>query len=730
MRHVRSIAVSLSLAVLVGALGGCGKKETKDNGAEQQRKGRWVETREELPEELVPWNLRQMFSAGGEVHLLASRQENGKTVFSEWAGQGEVFTDVTQGWLASVELPCEEVVGVTLTQSGDGTQYLAANYALPEETSYRSCLWKSDAGQAKDITPEKWTVPNEEWCMYESLRGIAALEDGSLFALTYTSMDLLSGEDGNVLESEEVSAQYNDTVVSDGENIYLCATENPGMQIEKRQGSPGGSVTKIDFPTDSAYGANICATEEGSLIVAGTDGIFRRRAEADAWEKLLDGPETDFAMSDCWCAGLAVQEDGSIYALFQESGGGARLNRYAYDPEAVVEIEEELHLYTVYESPLLQQAAVMYHREHPEVAITIQYAYSAYDSGEADYNAVYQELNTLLMGEDAPDILVLDGLDMDSFMKKGLLADIGEAVGPMEERGELLSGITGNYIQEDGKRYIVPLQFGFNMALGRDIEAENMASMEDLADFLSGTEENYLGPQTVGELVDKFYPYFCGDIVKEKQLDREALGGRLECLKKIADSCGIVESRGKGERAYSMWDLASGAKLAFSEATGFKNCMFPVAIVDYIQGSFAAYENSFLPLLQTGICAKSRYQDTAMDFLRLALSESVQDKDHYLGFPVNLASLEKQAHEDRSESEAFTSIEAEGGEVEFAIRQYSDETAEALLAICKSLDRPAVEDAKIREVLIEALGAYLEGSQTNEATVQRIEDGLKMYLAE
>ena len=68
--------------------------------------------------------------------------------------------------------------------------------------------------------------------------------------------------------------------------------------------------------------------------------------------------------------------------------------------------------------------------------------------------------------------------------------------------------------------------------------------------------------------------------------------------------------------------------------------------------------------------------------------------------------------------------------MEFAIRQYSDETAEALLAICKALDKPAMEDAKIREVLTEALGAYLEGSQTDEATVQRIEDGLKMYLAE
>ena len=68
--------------------------------------------------------------------------------------------------------------------------------------------------------------------------------------------------------------------------------------------------------------------------------------------------------------------------------------------------------------------------------------------------------------------------------------------------------------------------------------------------------------------------------------------------------------------------------------------------------------------------------------------------------------------------------------MDFAIQCYSDETADALVAICKALDKPAVEDAKIREVFIEALGAYLDGTQTTEATVQKIEDGLKMYLAE
>ena len=190
-------------AMLAGALSGCGKRDTGGSVATQQTKGRWVETRQELPEGLEAWEPRQIFSVDGEIHLLASKNEDDRMVFSEWAAQEETFTDVTQSWLASVELPCGEAVGVMLAQSGDGTQYLAARYALPEDTSYRSCLWKSGAGQARDITPEKWTILNEEWGMYESLRGIAALEDGSLFALTYTSMDLLSGEDGNVLESEE-----------------------------------------------------------------------------------------------------------------------------------------------------------------------------------------------------------------------------------------------------------------------------------------------------------------------------------------------------------------------------------------------------------------------------------------------------------------------------------------------------------------------------------------------
>ena len=72
----------------------------------------------------------------------------------------------------------------------------------------------------------------------------------------------------------------------------------------------------------------------------------------------------------------------------------------------------------------------------------------------------------------------------------------------------------------------------------------------------------------------------------------------------------------------------------------------------------------------------------------------------------------------------------DGSYLEFESKPYSKEVAKRLIDICKTLDTPVKEDTKIREVLIESLGGYLNGTESLEAAIQRIEDGLKMYLAE
>lgn len=889
-RRGRALAVLLAMGLSAGALCGCQKAEqgNHDGGSlggaiPEQAKGRYVEKEEKLPEELAGWGIHQMYAGEGGLRFLVSKQENesgtsngtvgaasnettraasnettsaasngtpntaqGKTILREWEKQGDGFVDVTQKWLSSLEFSCDWLEA-QLLQGVDGRQYLYAAYVADGEDAYKPHLWKSAGDRAEEITPEKWAVPNEDWGSYEMIQGLAVLDDNTLLSVSYSSVDILSGEDGNILKSEPMTSFYEGHPVSDGKNVYLSA----GGQIEKRS-AEGGDAVLIPVPRgdgDFASGGNSSFTfssagvsmavgdggglmlgvmKDGTLIAAGEDGIFRlpgrptgqegqperegqngqgsrpdgegqsgqgsqpekegqngqgsqtekegqsgqgsqsngegqsgqgsqpekegqngqgsqpeKEGQPDKdgqagnagepaaanWEKLAEGVETDFSLGNYQCTDLAVLEDGTIYALFL-ANGERKLNRYEYDPNAVSQVTQVLRLYAVTESPMLKQAAVLYHKAHPEVLIRIENDYPEYFYSHIDYNAVYQKLNTMLLGDEAPDILVMDGLNIDSYAAKGLLVNLEEVIKPMEEGGELLSNITGIYAK-DKKRYAVPLQFKFYMAIGRDITAENMSSMEKLAEFLSKSDYSYMGPWTAAELAYQFYPYFCEEIVKDKQLDKEAVGRYLEYLKMIGDNCGILGSRPENERPFDMWKLGAEAKLAIEEVGGFMDSMFPVSMASYIKGDFTAFENSFSPSLQMGICAKSPYRDTAEDFLRFALSEELQSMELGNGFPVNRAALNKQAAEDRSEYMASVVIaDDDGGYTSFDSEPFSQETARKLADICETLEKPVKEDAKISEVLAECLGGYLDGSQSKEETIQKIEAGLKMYLAE
>ena len=423
--------VAILCAALLAGLCGCGKQDAGMDDMVEPVKGRYVESQEALPQELQDWTIKQVFTVNDELHLLAAKQQEEKTILREWAKQESGFMDVTQDWLASLELNCEDWVEVKFLQGESGVQYLFARYVT--EGNYTGHLWRGEGAAAEEITPEKWTVPDEQWGSYEYILGVEALNNGTLVTYSYQSMDILQGEDGSLLGSEPLTTHYGENLIGDGESVYLCLMDESGglsaAGIEKRKDGKEDNAEIISVPK-SSESTFLTALKGGILIAAGGEGIYRYQPELADWEKLLDGMETDFSLTGCWCVGMTALTDGTIYALFQESGGGVKLNKYEFDPEAVIEVKETLKLYTVHDSYLLNQAAAMYHRIHPEVLISIEYTYPRYYYDEADYNAVYQELNTKLMGDEAPDILVMDHLNMDSYAGKGLLVDINDVVEP------------------------------------------------------------------------------------------------------------------------------------------------------------------------------------------------------------------------------------------------------------------------------------------------------------
>ncbi|MCM1540965.1 MAG: extracellular solute-binding protein [Blautia sp.] len=735
----RRLALLAGALLLAGSLAGCSRQEGSGGmagDAGTAEKGAWLEKEAALTGIPEGATLKQLCTVDDKLHLVTAADEDGGFGLREWELQEDTFAEVTKPWLADFIIPGESWMDISLMQDGNGVQYLFYSMLDTELDAYRSHLWRGNGDEAKEITPEKWTVVNEEYGSYEYITGIAALENGTLVASSFLSADRIDGEDGSVLDSTPVTGYYDGKMVTDGENVYLLSTGMTGNfdGVEKWEGGNMKDAVTIPLGQSSANGPQFCALPDGTLISADSDGIFRCEAGTENWKKLITGLDTSFSLSGSWCTGLTALQDGRIYALFHESGNVTKLLMYEYDPEAVSVVSTVLKLYAVEESYLLQNAAGLYHREHPDVLIELEYVYSRedrYSDVPMDYNTVQQQVNTMLMGSEAPDILVLDHLNKDSYTEKGLLLDLQEIIAPMAESGELISNIMQAYRTEDGKQYIVPMQFGFTFALGRDITVGDMASMQALGSFLSGKSESYLGPRTVAELVDLFYPYFCGNMVENKELNREVLAEYLEALKQIADNCGVIEKRDKGERGYNMWELASTAKLAMEESDGFNGSMFPLAMADYIKGDFTAFENTFTPYVEMGVSTKSQYQDIAKDFIAFCLSGEVQGQDYYIGYPVNVGCLETLAAADRSDYAAETMIEVGDGASEiFQIGVFSEEVARRLVEMCEGLDRPRKEDAKIREVLIDTLPGYLQGTQSLEETLDQIDGGLRMYLAE
>ena len=247
----RWLAAILAAALFAGTLSACGKAEQENAdgksessdkstaGAEggsggDQPRGRYVESVETLPGELEGWNIDQIFTSGEQLHLLATKQENGKTLLSEWALQEGSCTDVTKGWMASMDLPAAEWIELELVEDKDGSQYLYAGYSEEGEAAFRGHLWKGEGDAAREITPQKWTVPNEEYGGYEMVQGIGVLDNQTLVTVSYTGLDILSAEDGSVLESEQISSFYEGGIVTDGENVYLRSSDGMSGQIEQR----------------------------------------------------------------------------------------------------------------------------------------------------------------------------------------------------------------------------------------------------------------------------------------------------------------------------------------------------------------------------------------------------------------------------------------------------------------------------------------------------------------
>ena len=188
----------------------------------------------------------------------------------------------------------------------------------------------------------------------------------------------------------------------------------------------------------------IFPAEDGGIYLAGASGLHRHVIGGGAMEQVIDANLSTLANPGYHLLGMITLENNEFMAIYSDS----RLIRYVYDPTVPTVPNETVKLYSLTGIDTLRQAVSIYQTEHPEV-------YVEYEIGMEDNSSVTREdalkkLNTEIMAGNGPDVLILDGLPVDSYIEKGLLKDISPLIDGLSEEGKLFDNIVEAF-RKDGK---------------------------------------------------------------------------------------------------------------------------------------------------------------------------------------------------------------------------------------------------------------------------------------
>lgn len=712
------LAVLFVLALSL--LAGCGKK-AEDPANE---KGRYEETEIALPDETGEF---VQICREDEKVVLYQRQENGDSVSLKrfvMDPQTKIFAEDTPAGMAQLTLPAD---AYTLKiRKADSVYYVYYDAQMGEDL--QGFLYTCDDTGVTEVTPEGWAEKDPQYGFVDSPQDIA-VTDHAVIALFYTKIERYDRQTLALAESRTLDERY-EALIGMGDSYALIIDGDSGTM----QGigiCPEDSTkptSQVDISSKKSGSCAAAADDAGNLIVANADGLHRKARDAQQFEDLLDGSYMSFGLSDSWCRGMTCDTNEVYYALFQNDQG-QKLYQYAYNPELALKPEKELTVYTLYDQATINQAATLFQKKHPDTMVSVHVACADTDDKEAETER--NRLMTSLAAGEGEDVLVLSGLDDNALAKKGVLMDLSDIVTPMEENGELLQAIVDGEKAADGKQQILPVRFALPLLLSKEKRASEMTDLAALAKAAEQTEGSLLGTFTGEDLVETFAPYFMPDIITDKQLDTEKLRTVLQEMQTIAAHSDLIEKYKKGERASNEWDLPSTMQAVLCQISGFNDAMFDLAIINLVKGDYTSFENAYIPTVEIGVNAKTKQADLAKEFAAFVMSREVQDGDFYDGFPVNKESLHMQVGLDRSDYAAYTTIEgADGQEIGLDIEPIKAPDADKLEAICESLSKKTMQDAKVLEELKKAVPDYLLGRQSLDDTISKIQDGVKIYLAE
>lgn len=606
---------------------------------------------------------------------------------------------------------------------------------------------------------------------YELITNCWYTPDGRLLASQGGAIYEINQEDGSLTVLFETDGDADTACFSDTQMVAFTNTKayrfdlvkgellEQDEELDKFISGLTNNGEKGVYWTSGNYSFLVAMDKDNTLYLACQDGLYQCTA-GESPKQLLQGTLCSMGDPSNGKYGMLV-EDGPVFLVLFSSG----LSRFTYDETMPATPDKELKVYSLKKDQTLQQAVSAYQKAHQDVFVKYEVGMSG-ENGLTAEDAI-KALNTEIMAGNGPDVIMLDGLPIESYLAKGMLADLSENLKAAEEKEEFFDNITRVY-EEDGKIYAIPTRFRIPLLMGNEEFVSNIQDLSSLSAVMEemreknpegsilsaytpeillkmlaiaseptwSKEDGNLQEETVKEFLTQAKKIYDNEISGISDLEKEEF---LNSVRGSDDSSGTAEETAL-DISWSILNFLtkSQAQLAIGASQqvslDFTNVISVPRVkpeVVYKPLSLQA-ENVFQAESIVGVSAKAAEPEMAREFVEMLLSYNVMSMQQE-PYPVNAASFDSFFDTDMEGDGAFGSMgisKDDGSVATLDLYWPNEEEQKGLEQMVRSLKTPYLPGSPIEQAILEAGVSVLEGNMSVDEGVAQIKQKIQLYLSE
>lgn len=784
MKKYNKIISTLLAATMMFGLVACtssGSGEENNNSQNTENsgavKGRFIESQLNLPE-----GVNEIQAAGilndGTLQLAANIGQAWKDCLLISADEGNSWEvkeleDLNYSYISNVAIRSDGAVAYVGYFNEDNqndvseeNMPLGVKLVTKEGEVKKIDLEFSQNQETSSETSETVNVNEEEGDAASSVDNLviqaAFDETGNLILQdlysTFYKLDTETGKLSKLYAGEEENISYYGIA---GNKIYAVAQS--GMKIFSSQdGSMYATdpvldeVAKKNSEVSSAVGVlPVVMTkgmEENSLVYANHQGVFYHMENGSVSEQLINGELCSLSDTTLSLTGIVMLNEKSYLISAMNAMGSMKILKYVYDENAASVPEKQLRVYALEDSNLLRQVAANFQSAHPDTFVKVEIGISEENSITAE-DAI-RTLNTDILAGKGPDVLILDGMPVDSYIEKGILADIKGLMDEIDASDGIFSNIKNAY-ENNGSIYCMPVCFNIPVIAGNKEAVETGSAKELVAYGKSIKEEGkkVFSTSGISDILKELFQVESADwLTKEGIVDKSKLEAYLQTAKEMYeldnDSKNVEDEDSQTYSftsygynfgtASSMGRLMKQNQISFGTLASFYELKDLLSIEQQLGGTYGIFSKQetkgFVPYLIAGVVSGKEEEQNVQEFIKTMFSKecSMQLES---GFPVNKAAYKELCQEELTGEEKNQDISvaystSDGTMVDYSIQPLTQEDIDTLTENIESMTASVITDRIIYDLVISEGSKYMEGTQTLEETSGAIMQKVNLYLSE